>query len=82
VGQADLLREMTRLIPDDTYLTDYTFRDGRIEISGLSPSASRLIPLLEASALFRNVHFSSAIVSQGKEQERFKIRLNLEEEDG
>jgi Tfp pilus assembly protein PilN len=82
VRQADLLREMTLLIPDDTYLSDYTFRDGRIEISGLSPSASRLIPLLEASPLFRNVHFSSAIVSQGKESERFKIRLNLEEEGG
>jgi len=82
VSQADLLREMTLLIPDDTYLTDYTFRDGRIEISGLSPSASRLIPLLEASNLFLNVHFSSAIVSQGKEKERFKIRLNLEEEGG
>lgn len=82
VRQADLLREMTLLIPDDTYLSDYTFRAGRIEISGLSPSASRLIPLLEASPLFRNVHFSSAIVSQGKENERFKIRLNLEEEGG
>ena len=82
VRQADLLREMTLLIPDDTYLSEYTFRDGRIEISGLSPSASRLIPLLEASPLFRNVHFSSAIVSQGKESERFKIRLNLEEEGG
>jgi Tfp pilus assembly PilM family ATPase/Tfp pilus assembly protein PilN len=82
VRQADLLREMTVLIPDDTYLTDYTYRGGRIEIGGLSPSASRLIPLLEASPLFRNVQFSSAIVSQGKESERFKIRLYLEEEGG
>ena len=41
VRQADLLWEMTLLIPDDTYLSEYTFRDGRIEISGLSPSASR-----------------------------------------
>jgi Tfp pilus assembly protein PilN len=80
--QADLLKELTLLIPDDTYLSDYSFRDGKIEIGGLSPSASRLIPLLEASPLFKGVQFTSAIVSQGKASERFKIRLYLEENDG
>jgi len=80
--QADLLKELTVLIPDDTYLSDYSFRDGKIEIGGLSPSASRLIPLLEASPLFKGVQFTSAIVSQGKASERFKIRLHLEENDG
>jgi Tfp pilus assembly PilM family ATPase/Tfp pilus assembly protein PilN len=80
--QADLLKELTLLIPDDTYLSDYSFRDGRIDIGGLSPAASRLIPLLEASPLFKGVQFTSAIVSQGKASERFKIRLYLEENDG
>lgn len=78
VRQADLLRELTVLIPEDAYLSDYTYRDGRLEIGGLAPSASRLIPILEASPLFSEVAFSSAIVSQGKDLERFKIRLSIE----
>ena len=82
VRQADLLKELTVLIPDDTYLSDYNFKKGKIEISGLSPSASRLLSILEASPLFRGARFSSTIVSQGKTHERFKIRLDLEEASG
>jgi Tfp pilus assembly protein PilN len=78
-SQLELLRELTGIIPDDTYLTDYNFRDGKLEISGLSPSASKLIPLLEASPYFEEASFASAIISQGQELERFKIRLKLEE---
>lgn len=82
VRQADLLKELTVLIPDDTYLSDYNFKKGTIEISGLSPSASRLLSILEASPLFKGARFSSTIVSQGKTHERFKIRLSLEEGSG
>jgi hypothetical protein len=53
-----------------------------VEISGLAPSASRLLPLLEASPLFSGAEFSAAIVSQGKDRERFKIRLHVGESDG
>ena len=77
-SQLELLRELTDIIPEDTYLTDYNFREGRLEISGLSPSASKLIPLLEASPYFEEASFASAIISQGQELERFKIRLKIE----
>jgi type II secretory pathway component PulK/Tfp pilus assembly PilM family ATPase/Tfp pilus assembly protein PilN len=80
--QADLLSELTAIVPDDTYLSDYTFREGKVEISGLAPSASRLLPLLEASPLFSGAEFSAAIVSQGKDRERFKIRLDVGGSDG
>ncbi len=80
--QAALLSELTSIVPDDTYLSDYTFRDGKVEISGLAPSASRLLPLLDASPLFSGAEFSAAIVSQGKDRERFKIRLHVGESDG
>jgi Tfp pilus assembly protein PilN len=78
VRQADLLKELTALIPDDTYLSDYKFKEGKVEISGLSPSASRLLSILEASPLFGGAQFSSSIVSQGKTLERFKIRVDVE----
>lgn len=81
-SQAGLLSELTAIIPDDTYLSDYTFREGTVEISGLAPSASRLLPLLDASPLFSGAEFSAAIVSQGKDRERFKIRLRVGGGDG
>ncbi len=82
VRQADLLKELTVLIPEDTHLTDYSFKSGGLEISGLSPSASRLLSILEESSFFEGARFSSAIVSQGKTHERFKIHLDLQDGDG
>jgi general secretion pathway protein L len=80
--QSDLLRELTGLIPDSAYLTEYTFRERTIEITGLAPSASQLLPVLEGSPLFSGVEFSAPIVAQGAGLERFRIRLRLESAGG
>ena len=65
-------------MPDAAYLTEYAFRERTIEITGLAPSASQLLPVLEASPLFSGVEFSAPIVAQGAGLERFRIRLRLE----
>lgn len=76
--QADILRELTGLLPDGAYLTELTYRDRVVEITGLAGSASQLLPVLEASPLFSGVEFSAPIVAQGAGLERFRIRLRLE----
>ena len=76
--QAEILRELTGLIPDSAYLSEYSFRERTVEITGLAPSASQLLPVLEASPLFAGVEFSAPIVAQGAGLERFRIRLRLE----
>jgi Tfp pilus assembly protein PilN len=80
--QSDILRELTGLVPDTAYLTEYSFRERTIEITGLAPSASQLLPVLEASPLFSGVEFSAPIVAQGAGLERFRIRLRLETAGG
>ena len=80
--QSDLMRELTGLLPDAAYLTEYSFRERTIEITGLAPSASQLLPVLEASPLFSGVEFSAPIVAQGAGLERFRIRLRLESAGG
>jgi general secretion pathway protein L len=76
--QADILRELTGLLPDSAYLTELTYKDRVVEISGMAASASQLLPVLEASPLFSGVEFSAPIVAQGAGLERFRIRLRLE----
>jgi general secretion pathway protein L len=80
--QADVLRELTGLIPDSAYLSEFSYRDRTVEITGLAPSASQLLPVLETSPLFVGVEFSAPIVAQGAGLERFKIRMRLEPAGG
>jgi len=80
--QADILRELTGLLPDSAYLSELTYRDRTVEITGLAPSASQLLPVLEASPLFVGVEFSAPIVAQGAGLERFRIRLRMESSGG
>jgi Tfp pilus assembly protein PilN len=79
---ADILRELTTLLPADSYLTEVSYKERGLEITGLSPAASRLLPVLENSPLFAGVEFSAPIVAQGGGLERFRIRMKLEQPGG
>jgi Tfp pilus assembly protein PilN len=74
------LEELTMLIPDDSWLTDFEFNgdEKKIILSGYSTSASKLIPILEDSKLFEKVKFTSPITKGGGVKENFKIELTLE----
>lgn len=70
----DVLNELSRVIPDNTWLYGLQFKDRRLVIQGQSPSASSLIALVEASPYFQNTSFVSPVtkdVSSGFE--RFQI---------
>jgi general secretion pathway protein L len=43
-----VLAAVTDILPDDTYLSDLSLRQGKLNLSGRSPSAARLIPALAA----------------------------------
>ncbi len=76
----EVLQELTIIIPDDTYLNNFLYRDGSISIAGLSDSATELIPILENSPLLRNVVQRGNIfrnAQTGKDQ--FSIEAELEE---
>lgn len=81
-SQARILRELTGLLPDSSYLTELTYRERKIEIRGFAPSASQLLPAIEASPLFSGVEFSAPIVTQSSGLETFRIRMQLESPDG
>jgi Tfp pilus assembly protein PilN len=82
-GQRDMnleiLRELTTILPDDTYLRSYNYRDGNIQMSGLSNSSSDLIPKLENSPLLSNVSIRGSIYKDARtDKEQFTFEAELE----
>lgn len=77
-----IIREITGLLPDSAYLSELTFKERTVEITGFAPSASQLLPVIESSSLFSGVEFSAPIVAQGAGLERFRIRMRLEASGG
>jgi hypothetical protein len=75
---ADVLAELTRVMPRDSWLAGYTLQGNTLTLTGYSDRATDVQKLLEDSSLFRDVQFSSPITKEdGKD--RFVIRTVLEE---
>lgn len=51
----------TRILPDDTYLTEMELRQRKLTLSGRSAGAARLIGALAADGEFRNPGFSAPV---------------------
>ncbi len=72
-----VLKNMTQLIPDNTYLLTLRISKQDLEISGLSQSASDLIPLLEKSGWIKKTEFASPIVTDATKLDHFKIKAEI-----
>ena len=73
----DTIKELSERIPKSAWVNRFNFSEKGIEISGEAASASQLIPLLEASPMFGDVAFLSAITKSRSGNEQFRIRLSL-----
>lgn len=70
----DMLEQLTRVMPDDTWLNGLQYKDRKIVIQGQSPSASSLIERIEASPYFKNTSFVSPVTKDTTNGlERFQI---------
>jgi general secretion pathway protein L len=78
-----ILDELTRLVPDDTWVSTMRLRDGTVELNGHSDAAAALIPILDASPLFGNVRFLSPVTrDRFADDERFHLAADLSREAG
>lgn len=57
-----VMEELSKIVPDDTWITDLEINAGVVSISGFSADASKLIPLLEASSYFKEPTFRSPVL--------------------
>lgn len=73
------LKELTVVIPKDSWLTRVRLSENQINIEGYAPSATLLVPKLEASPLFKKVEFASPTYRDPKlNQDRFQIKMEQE----
>jgi general secretion pathway protein L len=77
-GTVELVEELTRLMPDGTWLNRLEIRDGEVRVQGLSGTASALVGVVESSQLFRDARFGSPITRDARTgQERFNVSAKL-----
>lgn len=69
-----LLDELTRLLPDDTFLERLSVSRGELSINGQSGQAPKLVELLQASKLLRSPSLSGPIQPDARSgKDRFNI---------
>jgi Tfp pilus assembly protein PilN len=73
----DALAEMGQRLPADTWLNNFAYRKGQVEILGTAKSASALVPLLEASPQFTNLKFGGALTRDASGAERFRLQMGV-----
>ncbi len=74
----EILFELTRVLPDDTWVNDLHVAAGEIRIGGFSKSASTVIKLLEQSGVFAGPQFRSAVTQdQASGKEKFEITAKI-----
>lgn len=77
-GATEVLDELTRLLPDHTWVLKFGLRGGRLTLSGYSAKPSSLIALLERSEMLTEVRFSSPVTMDQKiGLERFNLTATL-----
>jgi general secretion pathway protein L len=79
----DVLAELTRLVPDEAYLSQLILQEGQVELHGSAATASDLIGLLDQSPLFRAPQFRSPVTQDADDGgERFHVSVELAAEGG
>jgi general secretion pathway protein L len=74
----ETLAAVTRILPDDTYLTDFSLRERQMTLSGRSASAPRLITGLSADPAIRNTAFAAPVTRiEGATADVFSIKAEV-----
>lgn len=61
-----ILKELTKRLPDNTWLKSFDLSENKLRLEGLSKSSSELIGLLEASPYFEQTSFVSPVIQDSR----------------
>jgi general secretion pathway protein L len=77
-GVVQVWEELSRVLPDHTYLSELRVADGSVSIAGFSGDAAHLIRLLDQSQLFTGAHLTGAITPDSAEhKDHFSLEFRL-----
>ena len=70
----ELMRKVTELLPDNSWISQLDYVDGDVQLRGESPQSTALIELLAKEPSFRSISFRSPVVGvPNTDRERFHI---------
>lgn len=73
-----VLHELTRCLPDDTWITQFAINEGKIQLRGEALAAASVVRLIEQSDYFEKAEFRSPVIkSAGGQKERFHVAARL-----
>lgn len=73
-----LINEITRILPDHTWLTRLDLSETEMQLQGQSQASASLIALVEASPRFENASFRSPVVQvPGTDADRFHLSADI-----
>ena len=72
-----ILSEVTRELPDGTWLTELELDGGKVHIQGFSKSASDVVGDIDRSPLFANAQFMAPLQSSQNGNERFDLSFDV-----
>lgn len=68
---------VTTALPDDTFLTDLSIRQGKLEMTGQSRAAARLIGALSTSPAIKDPAFIASVTRADNGSDAFSIRADV-----
>jgi general secretion pathway protein L len=78
VSVLEVWDELSRILPDHTFLTESRIADGRVTISGFSSDAARLVRMIDQSPLFTGANLAAGITPDSTEhKDRFSIGFKV-----
>ncbi len=76
-----LLDEVTRILPDNTWLQQLDIHGMELTMQGTTSSSSKLIGMFEQSALLESASFKSPLVKGRENEERFQLAVETKAVD-
>jgi general secretion pathway protein L len=78
VGILEIWDELSRILPDHTFLNETRIADGKVTVSGFSADAARLVRVIDHSPLFADAALATAITPDPTEhKDRFSISFRV-----
>jgi general secretion pathway protein L len=78
VSVLEVWDELSRILPDHTFLTEARIADGKVTMTGFSSDAARLVRIIDQSPLFSGAALTAAIISDATEhKDRFSISFKV-----
>jgi general secretion pathway protein L len=76
----DVLEELSRVLPDSVWLSEFRLEGDALDISGLAKSGATLPPLFAQSTIFADAALTAPLTLDSREdKERFSLRVRIKQ---